>query len=112
MKLAEYALESVALLGRIKNTATMINSYIAKFHSSGLLLMQSSPLANTAIDFVNVCPIPASISLMNIMPQDLIDESKFQLTIESLERKLSALNRISYQYQELHALFVAQGKLK
>jgi hypothetical protein len=112
MKLPEYALESTALLDRIKNTATMINSYVTKFHTEGLLLAKQSSVADAAIKFVNDSPIPAAIRLMNIMPQEMIDDSNFELTVQSLERRLTTLNRICMQMQELHAMFVNQGKLK
>lgn len=112
MKVAEYCRDVLTLLGRIKNTATMINSYVAKFHHHNLLLAKDSPVATAAIRLVNESEIPDQVQAMFWVDSESIDTSKFPDKIEELERRLKTLNRICMQYQELHAMFVKQGKIK
>ena len=112
MKIEEYALEATALLSRIKNTATMINSYVGKFHHTGLLQAEESSLATSVIRMVDESPIPRRLQAMYSVNPETIDTSQFEATIAQLERRLKTLNRICMQFQDLHAMFVKEGKLK
>ena len=112
MKLPEYALESLALLARIKNTATMINSYVTKFHANGLLQAKESSVATQVIRMVGESPIPRRVQAMYLMNASLIDGTNFEPNIAQLERRMKTLNRICMQMQELHAMFTKEGKLK
>lgn len=112
MKFEEYALEVTALLSRIKNTATMVNAYVSKIHAAGLLVATDSLIATTAIKMVDQSMIPSQVRAMFLVDVNSIDTRAFGTTIGGLECRLKVLNRICMQFQELHAFFVKEGKLK
>ena len=107
MTLAEYRLEIYSLMQRIKMTAEMINSYMAKFHESGLLQVSSSAVADAAIELALKFDEADKAD-----PTFWYDEERVKTStllklgidpLQHLARKLKILQRISMQMQEINA---------
>ena len=113
MTLAEYRLEIYSLMQRIKMTAEMINSYMAKFHESGLLQVSSSAVANAAIELALKFDEADKAD-----PTFWYDEERVKTStllklgidpLQMLERKLKILQRISMQMQEINVYYYEMG---
>lgn len=113
MTLAEYRLEIYSLMQRIKMTAEMINSYMAKFHESGLLQVSSSAVANAAIELALKFDEADKAD-----PTFWYDEERVKTStllklgidpLQMLERKLKILQRISMQMQEINVYCHEKG---
>lgn len=106
MTLAEYRLEIYSLMQRIKMTAEMINSYMAKFHESGLLQVSSSAVADAAIELALKFDEADKADPTFWYDEERVKTSTLKLGIDplqQLERKLKILQRISMQMQEINA---------
>lgn len=113
MTLAEYRLEIYSLMQRIKMTAEMINSYMAKFHESGLLQVSSSAVADAAIELALKFDEADKAD-----PTFWYDEERVKTStllklgidpLQHLERKLKILQRISMQMQENNVYYHEMG---
>lgn len=112
MTLAEYRLEIYSLMQRIKMTAEMINSYMAKFHESDLLHVSSSAVANAAIELALKFDEADKADPTFWYNEEHVKKSTLKLGIdplEQLERKLKILQRISMQMQEINVYCHEKG---